>query len=207
MEAPGGPQLDLTRLKKLQRTFLCVGPVCLRSGVGFGLGVGCGAGIGAGWTPFVVQTSAGGSSAGVGGFQLPAQVMQGLPGGYMVLDLLKKVMRNFPGSKTGAGCGFGVGYGFGVGLQYGGGAGAMPGMGASGLSSRTVSGVPAPDSQPAAEERPSVPAPPKPDPATHGRLDRFERRLERIEESLALYNRVAELERKVDALGQTRGRR
>ena len=40
MEVP-----DLSKMN-LQRTFVCVGPLCLRSGVGLMAGIGCGAGLG-----------------------------------------------------------------------------------------------------------------------------------------------------------------
>ena len=43
MEVP-----DLSKMN-LQRTFVCVGPLCLRSGVGLMAGVGCGAGLGVGF--------------------------------------------------------------------------------------------------------------------------------------------------------------
>ena len=43
MEVP-----DLSKMN-LQRTFVCVGPLCLRSGVGLMAGIGCGAGLGVGF--------------------------------------------------------------------------------------------------------------------------------------------------------------
>eukprot|EP00166_Cyanidium_caldarium_P003291 ctg_3207.g416 len=105
------------------RTFVCVGPVCLASGVGFGLGFGCGAGIGQGWMPVTMSTSAGGGGVGGGGDALASlplgSMLSGIPGGYYVLDLLRNVLRRFPGARPGLGCGVGLGYGVGIGLRYG----------------------------------------------------------------------------------------
>jgi hypothetical protein len=115
----GGRTIDLSSvISRFSRTFLCIGPICLRSGVGFGAGVGCGAGIGRGAHVFKLQTSPSGGG-GSGGFQMPYQLMQQIPGGYQMINVLKTVLRKFPGSQAGVGCGVGVGYGFGVGLQYG----------------------------------------------------------------------------------------
>lgn len=102
-------------LSKLERTFFCLGPVCLRSGVGLGLGVGCGAGIGTGWAAFALEPGASGTIMGFNPFNLISR----LPGGYMLLDVIKNIQKQVPGAKTGAGCGVGLGYGAGIGLQYG----------------------------------------------------------------------------------------
>jgi hypothetical protein len=138
----GGRELDLRQLvSRISKTFLCIGPICLRSGIGFGAGIGCGAGIGRGAAVFRVETSPSNGASG-GGFSLPYQMMNQIPGGYQMVNVLKTVMRKFPGSKTGVGCGVGVGYGFGIGLQYGaagggvggGMMGGMGGMGGGGMS-------------------------------------------------------------------------
>lgn len=100
----------------LQRTFFCIGPVCLRSGYGIGLGVGCGAGIGRGFPVFKVSTSPGDSGGGPG---IPYDMIQRLPGGYQLTQVLRQVLRQFPGATAGVGCGVGAGYGVGIGLQYG----------------------------------------------------------------------------------------
>lgn len=118
----GGKKIDISRY---QRTFFCIGPVCLRSGIGFGAGVGCGAGIGKGFPVFKLDTvpgsrgGGGGGGDGGSGFTLPTGIMNQIPGGYQVLNVLKGVLKKWPGSRAGAGCGVGVGYGVGVGLQYG----------------------------------------------------------------------------------------
>ena len=131
----GDKSIDLSRF---QRTFFCIGPVCLRSGVGFGAGVGCGAGIGRGLPLFALDTSSGRAAGANGGtgFTLPTGMMNQIPGGYQIMNVLKTVLRKWPGSKAGAGCGVGVGYGVGIGLQYGaagGGLGSMMGGAGGGL--------------------------------------------------------------------------
>lgn len=88
----------------LQRTFLCVGPVCLRSGVGLMVGLGCGAGVGVGMG-FPV-TAQGGSFDSVGRSPL-GQLLTQVPGGYTAIDLIRKVLARFPTSRIGAGCGIG----------------------------------------------------------------------------------------------------
>ncbi|KAA8496216.1 hypothetical protein FVE85_2371 [Porphyridium purpureum] len=213
-------------VRKLERTFFCVGPVCLRSGIGLGIGVGCGAGIGSGWAPFVVG-AASDSIGGVSeGFSLPFNVIGQVPGGYQLVNLVKQVMRKFPGSKTGAGCGFGAGYGIGIGLQYGssrGGSGGRFGGGGGMMSGANVGmghqmnhmqggmtmqgqnqydysrqkEVPMPMQTPASRD----------DRRLLDRIDALERRMESLDERLALSNRVNELERKLmslDAAGSKR---
>ena len=88
----------------LQRTFLCVGPVCLRSGVGLMVGLGCGAGVGVGMG-FPV-TAQGGSFDSVGRSPL-GQLLTQVPGGYTAIDLIRKVLARFPTSRIGVGCGIG----------------------------------------------------------------------------------------------------
>lgn len=135
----GNREVDLQALtQRFSKTFLCIGPICLRSGVGFGAGIGCGAGIGRGAAVFKVQTSPAGGATG--GFTLPYQVMNQIPGGYQMIGLLKAIMRKFPGSQTGVGCGVGVGYGVGIGFQYGSG-GSFGGRGGFGTAGGRINGT------------------------------------------------------------------
>ena len=96
--------LRIPDVSTLQRTFLCVGPVCLRSGVGLMVGLGCGAGVGVGMG-FPV-TAQGGSFDSVGRSPL-GQLLTQVPGGYTAIDLIRKVLARFPTSRIGVGCGIG----------------------------------------------------------------------------------------------------
>eukprot|EP00189_Rhodosorus_marinus_P006050 CAMPEP_0113962676 /NCGR_PEP_ID=MMETSP0011_2-20120614/6060_1 /TAXON_ID=101924 /ORGANISM="Rhodosorus marinus" /LENGTH=158 /DNA_ID=CAMNT_0000974581 /DNA_START=243 /DNA_END=715 /DNA_ORIENTATION=- /assembly_acc=CAM_ASM_000156 len=126
--ASSAPQLKLpelkVNLKQFERTFLCIGPICLRSGMGVGAGVGCGVGIGKGYGVYKFQP---GSEGTVMGFN-PYNMLGRLPGGYMLLNVLRTVQQQFSGASTGVGCGIGIGYGVGIGLTYGRGGQGM-GMG------------------------------------------------------------------------------
>jgi hypothetical protein len=106
---------DLAGLQ-LERTFVCVGPACLRSGVGLGVGVGCGVGAGMGFGYPV--TEKGSSFDSVGRSPL-GQMLAQLPGGYTAIEAVRKVLAQFPNSRIGAGCGVGLGYGAGLGLMWG----------------------------------------------------------------------------------------
>lgn len=98
------------------RTFFCIGPVCLRSGIGPGVGVGCGVGV--------IK----GPMLPLGGEAGNIDFLRQLPGGYQIMNVLRTIMRKFPGSKTGVGCGVGAGFGFGIGLAPAGAGGHMGGM-------------------------------------------------------------------------------
>lgn len=139
----GGREIDLSQfVARVSKTFLCIGPVCLRSGVGFGAGVGCGAGIGRGAALFRIETSAaGGGKSGSGGFSMPYGMMNQVPGGYQIMNVMKTISRKFPGSQAGVGCGVGVGYGFGLGLQYGAAGGGAGGGGGGGMMGGLMSGM------------------------------------------------------------------
>ena len=203
-------------VRSLERTFFCVGPLCLRSGYGLGIGVGCGAGIGTGWAPFVVGGSSDSLGGMSGGFSLPYNAIGQIPGGYMLVNLIKEVMRKFPGSKTGAGCGFGAGYGVGIGFQYGSATG-RPGQMSSGWSHGNTQQtmMPMTNSQsgpmqgmaPAAMSGSigSVTNPSSlPDQRITARLEALERRMDVMDERLALQNRVSELEKKIQQLESRR---
>lgn len=113
----GGRHVDISQItSRLSRTFVCVGPVCLRSGIGPGVGVGCGVGIIKG--PMVPLGSEGNG----------LDFLRQIPGGYQIMNILRSVMRRFPGSRVGVGCGVGVGFGFGIGLAPAGSAGGRLGM-------------------------------------------------------------------------------
>lgn len=60
-----------------------------------------------------------------------------LPGGYALMNILRTVMRKFPGSRTGVGCGVGAGFGIGIGFAPAGsgGLGSMGAMGGMGRMS------------------------------------------------------------------------
>ena len=106
---------DLAALQ-LERTFVCVGPACLRSGVGLGVGIGCGVGAGVGFGYPVTQK---GSSFDSVGRSPLGQMLAQLPGGYTAIEAVRKVLAQFPNSRIGAGCGVGFGYGAGLGLMWG----------------------------------------------------------------------------------------
>lgn len=208
----GNREIDLHALsQRFSKTFMCIGPICLRSGVGFGAGVGCGAGIGRGAALFKVQTSpAGGSS---GGFTLPYQLMNQIPGGYQMINLLKTIMRKFPGSQTGVGCGIGVGYGVGVGLQYGSG-GSFGSRGGGGLlggrsggmlggqanapgSSGVVAGVGA---RSGTHDATAVGGSTSGSAASNDRINRLEKRVQELEDKIGLQLRLKELEERLSEM-------
>ena len=114
-EAGGLRIPDLSALAQ-PRTFFCVGPACLRSGVGAGVGVGCGLGMGVG---FGYPVTAQGSSFDSVGRSPLGQVLSQVPGGYSAIEVLRKMLAQFPNSRVGAGCGVGLGYGAGLGLMWG----------------------------------------------------------------------------------------
>lgn len=92
----GGREIKVN-LARFSKTFFCLGPVCLRSGFGPGVGVGCGVGVIRG--PMIP----------IGGEAGNIEFLRQLPGGYQIMNVLKTIMRKFPGSKTGVGCGVGAG--------------------------------------------------------------------------------------------------
>lgn len=185
------------------RTFFCIGPICLCSGAGLGFGVGCGAGIGKGWMPVTASTSSAGSGLGMGGSgafsSLPlGSFLAGIPGGYFVLDLLRNVLRKFPGAQPGVGCGLGFGYGVGIGLHYGR-AGASGFRRSTHLTPGTGSYGPAGEySQPRSSTAPTPSAPPNPEVVR--RVNELEKRLQNIEERLNTQIRLFELEQRMNRL-------
>jgi len=186
------------------RTFFCIGPVCLCSGAGLGLGVGCGAGIGKGWMPITASTSAaGGGLGGSGAFaSLPlGSMLGGIPGGYFVLDLLRNVLRKFPGAQPGVGCGVGFGYGIGIGLHYG--------RAGAATFRRTSYSVPSSGAYRAGSEyvappQPAAPAP-APSPDVLRRVNELEKRLQNLEERLNTQIRLFELEQRLNRLERDTG--
>ncbi|EKX41516.1 hypothetical protein GUITHDRAFT_153821 [Guillardia theta CCMP2712] len=124
MAFPEPIHIQLPDLRKLERTFIEIGPLCIRSGHGLMLaGAGCGVGMGIG-VGFPL-TGAGGGFDSVAMSPL-GRILSQLPGGYTMMDLLRKALRYFPSARVGGGCGIGCGYGVGVGIFSSGGSSIMP---------------------------------------------------------------------------------
>ncbi|KAK4522264.1 hypothetical protein GAYE_SCF01G2058 [Galdieria yellowstonensis] len=188
-------------LSSLQKTFFCIGPVCLRSGYGLGLGVGCGLGFGRGFALMDLSSQGVGSTGGI-----PTQFLYGLPFGHYVSGFLQNLARKFPGSSTGIGCGFGLGYGVGIGLQYGAGGrlsfgnrGHLDNFGSSHFERQVTplegSKGPSPQTENVEEKQ-----------RYNMKLEALEKRLKGVEEKLDVYFKLSELERRLESLEKQKKR-
>ncbi|GJQ11079.1 hypothetical protein GpartN1_g2870.t1 [Galdieria partita] len=187
-------------LSSLQKTFFCIGPVCLRSGYGIGLGIGCGLGFGRGFALMDLSSQGVGSTGGI-----PTHFLYGLPFGHYLSGFLQNIARRFPGSSTGIGCGFGLGYGVGIGLQYGSGGrlsfgnrghfdtlGSKP-LGSPAILSQQSNSSPHNESL---EEKQRH----------NSKLEELEKKIKRIEEKLDIYSKITELERRMELLEKQKKR-
>jgi hypothetical protein len=154
--------------------------------------------------PITASTSAaGGGLGGSGAFaSLPlGSMLGGIPGGYFVLDLLRNVLRKFPGAQPGVGCGVGFGYGIGIGLHYG--------RAGAATFRRTSYSVPSSGAYRAGSEyvapaQPAAPAP-APSPDVLRRVNELEKRLQNLEERLNTQIRLFELEQRLNRLERDTG--
>lgn len=194
------PQTMHFDLASLQKTFFCIGPVCLRSGYGLGLGIGCGLGFGRGFALMDLSSQGVGSTGGI-----PTQFLYGLPFGHYISGLLQNLARQFPGSSTGIGCGVGLGYGVGIGLQYGSGGRISLGnrghFGTVGPNSLGSQQVPAERSNTSSvsdslEEKQLYKT----------KLESLEKKVKGIEDKLDIYSKLSELERRMELLEKQRKR-
>lgn len=201
----GGKNIDISRVtSRVSRTFFCLGPVCLRSGIGPGVGVGCGVGIIKG--PMIPLGSDGNG----------LDFLRQIPGGYQIMNVLRSVMRKFPGSRVGVGCGVGVGFGFGIGVapagsaggrmgMMGGGMGGMGGMGNgqggyghSGYGGAGVQGPQATNGQQSvANEKVK---------ALENRMQSVEEKMEQLEERVNVSLRMKDLEERMSQIEQRKRR-
>eukprot|EP00871_Galdieria_phlegrea_P001126 jgi/Galph1/2013/GphlegSOOS_G668.1 len=182
-------------LSSLQKTFFCVGPICLRSGYGLGLGIGCGIGFGRGFALMHFGESSGtsfGSSSGI-----PTQFLYGLPFGYYLSGFLQNISKKFPGSSTGIGCGVGLGYGVGIGLQYG--SGGRISMHPGRREHETL-GMGRMNLSPLAVPSPTTTSDREEERQQRGKIEQIEKKVQKLEEKLDVYVKLSELERRLELL-------
>ncbi len=185
----GDREINLN-LSRFSKTFFCIGPVCLRSGVAPMIGAGCGVGI-------------------IRGPMLPLgdgklDFLRQLPGGYQIMNVLNTILRKFPGAKTGVGCGGGAFFGYGIGFTAAGSSmNVMQGMsGMSGIQQSssllapvggTSSPVPVQNSSPVNS---SVP------PTTS--VEELERKVKLLEEKVGMHLKLKDLEQRLEILENRR---
>lgn len=183
----GDRDIDLS-LSRFSKTFFCIGPICLRSGVAPMIGAGCGVGIIRG--PMI--------PLGDGKLDFLRQ----LPGGYQIMNVLNTILRKFPGAKTGVGCGGGAFFGYGIGFTA---AGASLGMMPSMIGQQQNSTLQAPvDQNNSTDSLQSSAAVSSSGPAVMSSIEELERKVKHLEEKVGMYLKLKDLEQRLDALENKR---
>lgn len=195
----GDREINLN-LSRFSKTFFCIGPVCLRSGVAPMIGAGCGVGI-------------------IRGPMLPLgdgklDFLRQLPGGYQIMNVLNTILRKFPGAKTGVGCGGGAFFGYGIGLTAAGssmnmmgGMGGMSGMGGMGGGmggQQPTAGVQTPVGTNAGVPVQNNLSSNSSVSSSNASIEELERKVKQLEEKVGMQLKLKDLEQRLETLESRR---